>query len=125
MFVDEDGRFSLLFGGGGTGTSGIGVDASGGIAIDSKRNIGIFSTLGPAVGINLSFDIFGGFFTGDVCDLEGLGFNTTVSVLGVSVTIFGSDNGHLGFTVGLGPISPIPGVSVAPRTNTVVGLINK
>jgi len=120
MFVDPDGRSPFLAGGGGTAASGGGIDTSAGLAFDSNGNVGYFSSLGGAAGVNASADAFIGFFTGNVCDLQGDGYNISLTVGPISIAIFGSDNGHIGFTVGAGPSALPAGVSVAPRTQTNV-----
>ena len=112
-WVDSNGLLSLIVGGGGSGTAGVGGEASqGGFVSFSTGEVGVFVSAGAGAGANLSADIFFGFVEGD--DPGGVTLNSNVVVGPVSVTVMTDPTTGevVGMTLGVGPsVNPTGGAS--------------
>ena len=117
-FVDPFGLDTTILFGGGASLIGItGGEASSGLAFSGSDDwvvtIGSFGSVGIGVGVNVSGDVFVGYYDGSLADMEGTTINQNVTAwYSTSGTVFlDSSTGEvLGGTVGLGPsATPVGG----------------
>jgi|GEM_PF-441215 len=117
-FIDPFGLFNILIGVGGSASAGGGAEGSGGIVISywkGQFDIGVFGSVGASGGLNVSWDIFGGWFRGGPHDLRGTTANVNITAGEFSGTAFYDPNSGkwLGGTLGGGPGNPPVGGSIS------------
>ena len=122
-YVDPTGLWSIIVGGGATLSAPSGIDVSAGIVVNtSPPDIGLFGSVGPAAGVNVSADIFGG-WARDVESIRGISTNVTVTVGPYTLTVLSDPiTGEIiATTGGIGPPSPLPvGASISATSTQVV-----
>ena len=78
----------------------------------------MFTAVEPSLGFNISADIFAGFLTKDICEIEAMDpppTAVTASFIVGSFTVFVSPGEFIGMTFGVGPGVPVePMLSIAP-----------
>jgi len=117
---DPDGLFNILFGGGATAAAPTGAEVAAGIVFNpglfgQRADVGVFASVGPTVGVNISADVFIGFVKGEIKNVSGPSINQNISIGPVSISLFHDpDTGDvMGGTFGLGPGATPVGYSVA------------
>jgi hypothetical protein len=121
--VDPLGLFNILFGGGATAAAPTGGEVAGGVVINpglfgQKADAGVFASVGPTAGVNISADVFVGYVKGGIENVKGTTMNQNISVGPISITIFHDQiTGEImGGTIGAGPGATAVGYSGAYDT---------
>lgn len=125
---------TYLLGGGGSAVGGVGGEASSGGYLSAQdgsiADFGGFLSEGAGAGVNVSGDVFFGFFNGGASAMRGDSDNINASLGPISVTlIFAPSNGPafsgrlMGGTIGAGP--GLPGGLSGTKSMTQVGSLAK
>lgn len=122
-FVDPNGLWAIVIGGGFSGVIGGGTEGSGGVYFGTDRggrfSAGTFFTGGGGFGVSAGADVFAGYF-GSTSDIPGGTNNLNGGIGFFSGSLFFSDpNGSpIGGTIGFGPSLPYGGSVSHTETST-------
>lgn len=131
VFVDPTGLASVVVGAGGSFVLPVGGEFSGGFVVNKVAGepwrAGAFGAAGYGAGVNVSGDVFIGYFSGGIENVAGATDNFNLALGPVSISVFenAATGDFAGFTVGGGAgFPPVGGSITRSYTGVVSGALS-